>query len=230
MRTLIYVPVIHTSADLGSIAKDVTKRGITHLGEEVWATHRKAVEGFWDAISHYFDSIDVNGMKIYQDGMVADGEVGEKIVQETAKAGSRNYQLVSRLLKRGALLIKTEDFKLVKEEYNRLLAITQAKSVTRRIAALIKYKLAKSRLLDQRDDFIAERIEQSLKPGEKGIIFIGASHKIKKRLPTNIEIKELKDTQKVRKYQRLLPFYRKYRDQFDELGKYLTAEVSLEAR
>ena len=33
MRTLIYVPVIHTSADLGSLAGDVTKRSIADLGE-----------------------------------------------------------------------------------------------------------------------------------------------------------------------------------------------------
>jgi hypothetical protein len=230
MRTLIYVPIIHTSADLGSIAQDVTKRGIRHLGEEIWAKHRITVEGFWDTISRYFDSIDVKGMKIYQDGMVADGEVGKKIVEETSKAGSKNYQLVSRLLERGAFLVKTEDFKLVKGEYNRLVAITQAKSIIRKIIALIEYKLVKGGLLDKRDAFIAKRIEQTLKPDEKGIIFVGASHKVKERLPESIKITELKDTEKVRKYQRMLPFHNRYKEQFDELGKYLVSEVSLEAR
>jgi len=37
-------------------------------------------------------------MKIYQDGIVAEGEIGKKIVEETSKSGSKNYQLVSRLL------------------------------------------------------------------------------------------------------------------------------------
>ena len=59
MRTLIYVPVIHTSADLGSLAKDVTKRGIADLGKDIWEKHIAAVEKFWDVISDYFDSIDV---------------------------------------------------------------------------------------------------------------------------------------------------------------------------
>jgi len=230
MRTLIYVPIIHTSADLGSIAKDVAKRGIASLGEEIWAKHRITVEGFWDAISHYFDSIDVKGMKIYQDGMVADGEVGKKIVEETSKAGSKNYQLVSRLLERGALLVKTEDFKLVKEEYKKLVAITQAQSIMRKTIAFVRYKLVKSSLLNKRDAFIAKRIEQTLKPDEKGIIFVGASHKVKERLPESIKITELKDTKKVRKYQRMLPFHNRYKEQFDELGKYLVSEVSLEAR
>ena len=100
MRLLIYIPVIHTSADLGSLAKDVTKRGITELGEEVWKEHMKRVEGFWDVISHYFDSMDVSGMKIYQDGMVADGEVGQKIVEEGIKSGSKNYEIISKLLQK----------------------------------------------------------------------------------------------------------------------------------
>jgi hypothetical protein len=225
MRILIYVPIIHTSADLGSIAKDVAKRGIASLGEEIWREHGKTVEGFWDAISRYFDSTDVKGMKIYQDGMVADGEVGQKIVEQTAKAGSKNYQLVSRLLERRAILVKTEDLELVKEEYNRLLAITQATSIMQKIVGFIRYKFVKKRLLDKRDDYIARRIEQTLEEGERAILFIGAFHRIKNRLPASIQIKEVKDTQKLKRYQKLLPFHSKYGKHFDELSKYLVSEV-----
>jgi len=225
MRTLIYVPVIHTSADLGSLAKDVTKRGIADIGEDVWEKHIAAVEKFWDAISGYFDSIDVSGMKIYQDGMVADGEVGQKIVEEGAKSGSRNYELVARLLKRGAILVKTEDFKLVREELDRLVALTQAKSIAHKLSAFIKYKLVKDRLLDKRDKFIAKRIGESLSHGETGIIFIGAYHNIKKRLPASIRISEIKDARLIKEYQMLLPFYQKRRERFEELSRYLEGGV-----
>jgi len=226
MRTLIYVPVIHTSADLGSIAQHVAKRGIADLGQELWEKHKRTVKGFWNAVSDYFDSIDVNGMKIYQDGMVADDEVGKKIVEDTAKAGSKNYELVSRLLERGAVLVKTEDFKLVKQEYDRLLAITQAKSIIRKIIAFIRYKVVKDVLLNKRDAFIAKRIDETLESDEKGILFIGAFHKIKKRFPKSIQVAEIKDTDKVRKYQRLLPFHNKYGKQLDELGRYVASAVS----
>ena len=225
MRTLIYVPVIHTSADLGSIAEDVTKRGIKSLGEEIWIKHRKTVEGFWNVISDYFDSLDVKGMKIYQDGMVGEGEVGKKIVEDTAKAGSKNYQLVSRLLERGAVLVKTEDFKLVKQEYDRLLAIVRAKSTIRKVMAFLKYKLIKTTLLNKRDAFITKRIDETLGPDEVGILFIGAFHNIKKRLPKDIPIKEVKDAAKVKRYQKLLPFYNSKGKQFDELGEYLVSDV-----
>lgn len=225
MRTLIYVPVIHTSADLGSIAKEVAKRGITGLGQELWEKHRRTVEGFWDVVSHYFDSIDVKGMKIYQDGMVAEDEVGKKIAEDTAKAGSKNYQLILKLLDRGAVLIKTEDFKLVKKEYDGLHAIMQAGSITQKIIAFIKYKLVKTLLLNKRDAFIVKKIDQTLKNGEKAILFIGAFHNIKKRLPKDIWITEIKDTDKVKKYQKLLPFYNNNGEQFDELGGYLVSEI-----
>ena len=227
MKTLIYVPIIHTSADLGSLAKDVRKRGIADLGEQLWREHKKTVEGFWDAIIEYFDSINVSKMKIYQDGMVAEGEVGEKIVEEGLKSGSKNYELVSRLLERGAFLVKTEDFNLVREERDRILAITQAKSLTQKLIAFIKYKLVKNRLLDKRDKFIAKRVDKTLKHSKKGILFIGAYHNIKKRLPKNIHIREIKDAEKVKEYHRLLPFYNKHKERFEELGRYLISKVEV---
>ena len=226
MRILIYVPIIHTSADLGSLAGDVTKRGIADLGEDVWKEHQRTVEGFWDVITDYFDSVDASGMKIYQDGMVAEGEIGEKIVEEGLNLGSRNYQLVSKLLKRGAILVKTEVFKLVKKERDRLLAITQAKSITQKIIAFIRYKLVKNRLLSKRDNYIAKRIDETLNNSATGIIFIGAYHNIKERLPKDIQITEIKDVNKVRGYQRLLPFYNKDRKRFEELSRYLVSEIN----
>ena len=225
MRTLIYAPVIHTSADLGSLAKDVTKRGIADLGEDVWRQHQRTVEGFWDAISDYFISVDVSGMKVYQDGMVAEGDVGEKIVEEGVKSGSRNYELVARLLKRGAILVKTEDFNLVKEERDKLLKITQAKTKLEKLFGFIRYKLTKNTLLNKRDRFIAQRIDESLPQDQTGILFIGAYHNINPKLPRDIQIKKIKNVQKVREYHRLLPFYSKNRKRFEELGRYLISKI-----
>ena len=227
MRTLFYVPIIHTSADLGSLAEDVKRRGITGLGRKVWEEHRKTVEGFWDALSYYFDSLDVSGMKLYQDGMVAEGEIGEKIVEEGIKAGSKNYELVSKLLKRGAILVKTEEFNLVKKEHEQLLAITRAKSIFKKLIVFIKYKLVKGRLLDKRDEFIARRIDETLDRDETGILFIGAYHNIKNKLPKDLHIKEIKNAEKVKEYQRLLPFYNKNRQRFEELGRYLITCVRI---
>ncbi len=227
MRTLIYVPIIHTSADLGSLAKDVTKRGVADLGTEAWREHQKTVDGFWYALSLYFNYVDELGLKIYQDGMVAEGEVGAKIVEEGVRSGSKNYELIARLIKGGAILVKTEDFPLVKEEYDRLLAITGAKSVIQKLLTSVKYKFSKNRLLNKRDKFIAQRINETLNDGERGVLFIGAFHNLERWLPRDIQIKEIKDVRKVRKYHCLLPFYPKHKEQLEELGRYLMAKVEV---
>jgi len=227
MRTLLYVPIIHTSADLGSLVKDVDKRGIEDLGEDIWRDHQRTLDGFWDAISLYFDSIDVSGAKIYQDSMVVDRDVGLKIIEEGKKSGSRNYQLVSKLLKRGAILIKTEDLNLVMKERDRLLKITQAKTTTEKLFGFIKYKLTKNMLLNKRDEYIVQRIDETLNEDQTGILFIGAYHNIKQRLPRDIQVKEIKDTRKVKDYQYLLPFCHKNKKRFEELGRYLISKIEV---
>ena len=227
MRQLILVPIIHMSADLGTIAQDVNKKGIAGFGEEFWKGHKETVSGFWDSIAQYFTGLEVKGYKIYQDGMVGEGEVGEKIVEEAAKSGSKNHEIVSSLLKRGAVLVKTEDFVLVKEEHDRLLAITKARSTIKKLNAFARYKLMKNRLLNKRDDYIAKRIDETLRDEERGIIFIGAFHNIKKRLPESIQILEIKETEKIREYQKLLLFYKRNKERFKELGTYLTSNIEV---
>jgi len=225
MRTLIYVPVIHSSADLGSLAKEVTRRGVADFGPEFWAEHEKTILGFWDAVIRYFDSAEVPGFKLYQDGMITDGEVALKIVEEGVKSGSKNYELVSALLKKGAVLVKTEDFSFVKEERDRMLTITRAKSIFTKVLAFLWYKLNKNKLLNKRDAFITNRISETLNDGETGIIFVGAYHNIKQRLPKDISIVEIKDADKVREYQALLPFYHKKKERFSQLAGYLVEEI-----
>jgi hypothetical protein len=224
MRTLIYMPIIHTSADLGSMSKEVTARGVAGLGEEAWARHRQTVAGFWRSLWDFFDGMDVTGMKIYQDGMMADGAMGHRIVQETARAGSLNYQLVSQLLDRGACLVKTEDFGLVKQEYDRLMAMTRAKSVRSKLVAVAKYKLVKASLLAKRDAFIAARIDETLESGRTGILFIGALHNVV--VAADIRVEEVKDRHKVREYQKLLLVHSRHPLEFEALARHLTAPVA----
>ena len=221
----MYVPVIHTMGDLGSLAEHVSKRGVSDLGEDIWQEHLKIVNGFWDSLELYFSSVDVRGIKIYQDGMIVEGAWGEKIIEEGVKAGSKNYALVSKLLRRGGVLVKTEDFNLVKQERDKLVALTQAKTIIRKLFSAIKYKWVKSRLLNQRDEFIAKRIAETLNPDEKAILFIGASHNVKSRLPKDILVNDVKDIERVKEYHRLLLFGHIDKQRFNEFGRYLTSKV-----
>jgi len=136
--------------------------------------------------------------------LFAEGEMALKIIDEGVKSGSKNSQIVSNLIKRGAVLVKTEDLKMVKAEYDGLQSVLKAKSHRSKLLFLLIYKLSKPYFLYRRDKFIAGRIAESLGENETGILFIGAYHNILKRLPVEIKVIELKEIAKIRAYQRAI--------------------------
>ena len=223
MRNLIYVPIIHSNADMGSLAKELNQKGIAEFGSEFWQNHTETINGFWEAIDHYFETIDIyiKDAKIYQDGMVADGEMAKVIIDEAVKSGSKNYEIVAELLRKGAVIIQTENLDLVRRELRSLQNVTQAKSTFRKILKLIGYKIIKGILLKKRDKYIAARIAETLKQDETGIIFIGAYHNLLDKLPEDINVIEIKEVAKVREYHRLIPLHNRYKERFSELAQYL---------
>ncbi len=216
------------SADLGTLAAAMDKRGIVELGKDLWLRHKETIARFWNSVADFFDSLEVEGFKIYQDGLIADGEMGMRIVEEGVKEGSKNYEIISGLLKRGANLVRTEDLSLVKKEYDSLSRIVHPKSPGGKIIASLRYKLIQDKLLKERDAFIAKRITQTLANGETGILFIGAYHDVIPNLPEDIEVREVKKTETVREYQKLLSTPRRGKEQFDQLTEYLVSPVALD--
>ncbi len=225
MRKLYLVPVIHMSADMGSLAAALDERATAELGQELWHEHKEVVSGFWESIAQFFALLDVGGFKVYQDGLVADGDDGLRIVNQGVKEGSRNYEIVSHLLRRGATLVRTEDISLVKKEYDFITKMAQAKSLHQRGVASLRYRLARGRLLEQRDSLIAARIAGTLKEGETGILFIGAYHHVLPKLAADIEVTQVKEVAKVREYHQLLAGPRRQGNHAKQLAEYLISPV-----
>jgi hypothetical protein len=226
VRSLYVVPIIHMSADMGSVAPALDDRAATKLTPALWQRHKKIVAVFWDSIGRFLDSLNVNGFKIYQDGLVADGAEGLRIVRDSISRGSKNYEIVGRLLKRGAALVKTENLSLVKQEYSYITKMTRSRSLKEREVAALRYKLTRGKLLKQRDGFIAERINETLAEGETGIIFIGAYHDIIHRLAPDIRVGQVKEVARVKEYHQALIKTRRYDQYLQELAEYLTSPVS----
>jgi len=197
MRKLYLVPVLHMNADMGSLASTLDETAKAEFGQEVWQKHKGAVSSFWDSIGQFFDVLDVKGFKIYQDGMVADGADGLRIIREGISQGSKNFEIIGKLLQRGAVLVKTEDLGLVKQEYVYIAKIAHSKSPKEKEVWSLRYKVAQGRLLRQRDDYIAKRIRDTLSEGETGILFIGAYHDIPSRLPEDIQVAQVKSVYSV---------------------------------
>jgi hypothetical protein len=226
MKKLFFIPIIHMSADMGSIASTLDEAANTRLTPELWKRHKEIVSIFWDSIGGFIDSLNVNGFKVYQDGMITDGSEGLRIVNEGINQGSKNYKIVGSLLDRGAVLVKTESLPLVKQEYSYVTKMTRSKSLREREVAALRYKLAQGELLKQRDEFIAGRINKTLAEGETGILFIGAYHDVIRKLASEIKVFQVKEVARVRDYHNHLIKTRRYNQCLHELSEYLTSPVS----
>jgi len=220
MRKLLYVPIIHMEADMGSAASAIDSKSASLCGEERWAKHKETVAKFWGNVADYFATVDTSNLKIYQDGLLANGELGSRIIEEGAKRGSKNHQIILNLMRRGAKLMKTEDPSLLKEEYKSITRLTQSKSAAERIIAYARYKLRKGQLTKARDKFAAKTIDETLKEGETGVLFIGSYHNVLPYLPEDIAVEQVKDREKINAYFKELTSRGEGR-RFEQLAEYL---------
>ncbi len=213
------------SADMGRVAPELNKQGKKLCGEERWNKHKETVSKFWGVVSEYVEFIDAKNFKIYQDSLVADGEAGMQIVQDAVKSGSKNYEIIAGLIEKGGSMIKTEDMSLIKEEYKYITKIAKSKSFIVRIVRALEYKLKKGKLLKRRDEFIAKTIDETLKDNETGILFLGAHHDVLSMIPEDIQVKEVKERDKLSEYQKIIP-YRRSEKRFEELAGYITSPIN----
>lgn len=177
MRRLIHVPILHTAADLGSLAESVKAQYAKILGPAGWTWRQQTVEQLWRAIRGRIEALGLDYAKtrIYQDGLPVCG-FELQIVQELARAGSSNHQLLLDLVDRGATLMGTEEPQLLVREYQFHQSSAGRTGVASASADQGPEKARQ--LLVARDDFIAERIKATLRPGETGLLFLGAAHRL----------------------------------------------------
>jgi hypothetical protein len=227
MRRLLYVPIIHGDEDMGDIGAALAQRSAALLGEARWAVHQETVRKLWKSIADYLRSVGHPRLKIYQDGLAADGEVGRRIVQEAARRGSRNYQLILELLNNGAELQKTEDPVLLLQERENILGIVGQETTPGKQRDAQQYRSQSNHLMEARDRFIAETINETLKTGEPGVLFIGAQHSVDPWLAGDIAVEMVKDPQKVQRYMAVV-VTESDPDIFEALAEYVAAPVRYE--
>jgi hypothetical protein len=185
-RVLIHIPIIHTQAEMGTLAKEIGSRLAKELGPRWLQKQETAVDSLWDSIEMMLAQIDFLRAKvrIYQDGLPVCGREAE-IVHELANAGSRNHCLIAELAKKGAMIMGTESGELLIEEYRRVKQILAQSGVAAKADPMID---AGAALLQKRDRFMAERIDRTLQPGEIGILFIGMLHSVQRYLAKDITV------------------------------------------
>lgn len=185
-RQLIYIPIIHTEVDMGSLVGPLREKYIQKYGAHKWHEHMRKIHNLWTGIEGYLDQKQLyyKDVKIYQDGLPVCGNELQ-IVRDIAGSGGRNHQLLMKLIDKGATLMGTEDPVLLMKEYQ-LIKDDAVQGCTKRNTG------GKFSYIEERDAFIAHRIDETLKDGEIGILFLGMLHKVIEKLPSDIVVLHMK--------------------------------------
>jgi hypothetical protein len=188
-RTLIYIPIIHTPADMGALRESIQRAKVKRLGRKGWERSVNLVDKLWAQIEHALESLVLayERVRVYQDGLPICGREGD-IVAELAKAGSRNHRLLLRLRDKGATIMGTESSELLVEEYQLLKEVFASPRPEIATRGEARRKALRDSLLKRRDQFIARRINDTLLAGETGLIFLGMLHSLGPWLDKDIRV------------------------------------------
>jgi YesN/AraC family two-component response regulator len=192
MRGLIYVPIVHTAADMGSLLPGVRDEYVERHGRGKWERHNTAIQRFWLGLRRRIVSLDLDCERtyLYQDGL-PDCDRALDIVKDLARQGVPNHRLLLWLIERGATLIGTEETQLLTEEYELMRGIYKASSPEQQQNAREKYRSRAPELLARRDEYIRRKIDNSLPPGATGLLFIGLQHHVDVGLAKDISVSYL---------------------------------------
>ncbi|OGE26265.1 hypothetical protein A3C26_03685 [Candidatus Daviesbacteria bacterium RIFCSPHIGHO2_02_FULL_39_12] len=145
----------------------------------------------WEKISGYLHSWSagfLTGLKVYQDGLPDTSE--DNLNKIFAQAPGRNYRILRWLKSEGAVIMGTENTQLLLEEYRFLTGRYYASDEESWARATLEYVGRREQLLADRDTYIAQRIDNTLMPGEAGLLFIGLAHNIKPLLVNKMKLGE----------------------------------------
>jgi hypothetical protein len=80
-RGLIWFPIVHAQADLGTMGKTVRHLQIQKMGRPGWEKHRKVIDEMWTAVRRHVVELDLpwERVRLYQDGLANCGHERECI-------------------------------------------------------------------------------------------------------------------------------------------------------
>ena len=195
-RRLIWVPILHTQADLGSVSGAVKALYARKIGLKKWNRRVATIDELWRRTREEIQSalgpgMDYGKVRLYQDGLPNCGHE-LRIVKDMIEAGSLNHQLLLELMEKGARLMGTESPELLIEEYELVRGVVKSLETSGK-GTLNRQQASRSKdILRERDRYIAGRIADTLEPGETGLLFLGMLHRLQGLLPRDIRLSILR--------------------------------------
>jgi hypothetical protein len=188
-RTLIYIPIIHTQADMGALRDQVRQASLQKIGRTALRRKTNTIDQIWTNIEMAMDQLNLSyeSVRLYQDGLPVCGREAE-IVKDLAAGGSRNHTLLHRLMEKGATIMGTESAELLVEEYEIYKETLAYGDPSQPARMEVRQKGLPRSLLERRDQYIGHRINNTLCRGETGILFVGMLHSLENLLNEDIRV------------------------------------------
>lgn len=173
---------------MGGLEQTVRRLSILHSGRNGWQHKKEAILLMWREIELALDALELNYSKIriYQDGLPVCGKE-INIVRDLAALGSPNHLLVLKLVDRGARLLGTESAELLVREYDVMKQGFDHDFHPESVHQGERSDKILEILLTRRDEFISQRINDTLETGDIGVVFLGMLHNLSPWLAAEIE-------------------------------------------
>jgi hypothetical protein len=153
------------------------------LKKESQKEYGKKIEEYWEEVKNRIRDLEAKLGKInriYHEMVCQGDREGAEVLK---KLSQESYSIVQASLNRGSLLQATEDKELVRQsmDWARCLATNPQNGQV--LAKLTEFYI---QTMKRRDEYVGKKIDESLKSGEIGILFIREGMKV--NFPSDIEI------------------------------------------
>ena len=154
-------------------------------------SHRKGLskdypaklEAYWNEVNLRLDDLGSKVGKIAKIYHELIDEEGEKGLKRIKKLNGKSYRIAKRYVDKGAELQATEDINLARESMDWIRCLAANLQSEKALSKVSQFYVE---VMQKRDEFIAKKINETLKENESGIIFIRENNSIK--FPSDIEI------------------------------------------
>jgi len=201
MRKLVFVPMIHSPKEVFEAKKEWRIRQI-ELPEGF-----SGISGrYWEIVKEATSNLNLKDTRIYWESYCGDTFTETKFEIDQKLKGSPEAAVLNQLLANGAILERTETMLLLNQAVKKLKKLDEmliqlqqelkqgdldgspTKKDLEIVQRIIDLHAELDNLNNERDEFVARRIDKTLQEGETGILFMGGGHDIASKLPAGIQV------------------------------------------
>lgn len=188
-RTLFSFITDPALTDLGLLCRNLLLDRDRRADDQEWSTLAERSDQMWNEIEARLAEIvlDPPTTRVYGEGIPLCGRENS-YVKEMADAGSRYHRLLRRLRDEGHRIVGTEAPDLLAESGELARLKMLGGRAAEEEAVISGRTMIEHFLLVWRGQFIADRINETLREGESGILFLSRSHSFADRLAEDIRI------------------------------------------